>query len=233
MNLLDKIRGKSESEPAVATTPEPTDTTIDTHSTALDAARGTESTLAGADMPTLADAPKSIISQAVPTEPGAGGDFSVSTMSFGPTTQAADPTGVLEGQPGAGGDKVGKLLGRHRQLVLTGLVVLGLVGTAVSVSLVLASSNRSSAQVRATGQALMHSQRMAKSVSAALVGNPAAFGELRESVGSLTGIVTNLRTGEGPLAIAPAAVQPTLETLKPLVERAEKNGKVVQAQERS
>ncbi|MEE9475511.1 MAG: type IV pili methyl-accepting chemotaxis transducer N-terminal domain-containing protein, partial [Roseateles sp.] len=232
MNLLDKIRGKSESEPAVATTPEPTDTTIDTHSTALDAARGTESTLAGADMPTLADAPKSIISQAVPTEPGAAGDFSVSTMSFGPTTQAADPTGVLEGQPGAGGDKVGKLLGRHRQLVLTGLVVLGLVGTAVSVSLVLASSNRSSAQVRATGQALMHSQRMAKSVSAALVGNPAAFGELRESVGSLTGIVTNLRTGEGPLAIAPAAVQPTLETLKPLVERAEKNGKVVQAQEK-
>ncbi|WP_163368748.1 hypothetical protein, partial [Escherichia coli] len=79
--------------------------------------------------------------------PGAAGDFSVSTMSFGPTTQAADPTGVLEGQPGAGGDKVGKLLGRHRQLVRTGLVVLGLVGTAVSVSLVLASSNRSSAQV--------------------------------------------------------------------------------------
>ncbi|MBL8157306.1 MAG: type IV pili methyl-accepting chemotaxis transducer N-terminal domain-containing protein, partial [Anaerolineae bacterium] len=85
----------------------------------------------------------------------------------------------------------------------------------------------SAAQVRAAGQALMHSQRMAKSVSAALVGNPAAFAELRESVGTLSGVVNNLRTGEGELAIAPAAVQPTLDTLKPLVERAEKNGKIV------
>jgi twitching motility protein PilJ len=97
---------------------------------------------------------------------------------------------------------------------------------------VLNSSNRSAAQVRATGQALMHSQRMAKSVSAALVGNPAAFAELRESVGTLASVVNNLRTGEGELAIAPADVRPTLESLTPLVERAEKNGKIVQGQEK-
>ncbi|RZL32852.1 MAG: methyl-accepting chemotaxis protein, partial [Rubrivivax sp.] len=129
-------------------------------------------------------------------------------------------------------EKIGQLFGRHRQRALTALVALGIVGTALSVFMVVNSSNRSAAQVRATGQALMHSQRMAKSVSAALVGNQAAFAELRESVGTLGDVVNNLRTGEGQLAVAPAAVQPTLDSLKPLVERAEKNGKVVQAQEK-
>ncbi|HEY9108597.1 MAG TPA: type IV pili methyl-accepting chemotaxis transducer N-terminal domain-containing protein, partial [Roseateles sp.] len=132
----------------------------------------------------------------------------------------------------SGAEKLSQFFGEHRQRVLTALVALGIAGTAASVFLVLNSSHRSAAQVRAAGQALMHSQRMAKSVSAALVGNPAAFAELRESVGTLSDVVTNLRTGEGQLAIAPAAVQPTLESLKPLVERAEKNGKVVQAQEK-
>lgn len=232
MNLLDKIRGKSETEELLTMPPESMDTTIDTRGPSFDATRAAESTLAGVESLVPADAPTSIISQAVPTEPGPVSEFAPSTMSFAPTTQAADPTTVLPARPAGGAAKLGELLGRHRQRVLTGLVVLGLVGTAVSVSLVLVSSNRSAAQVRAAGQALMHSQRMAKSVSAALVGNPAAFGELRESVGTLGGVVTNLRTGEGPLAVAPAAVQPTLESLKPLVERAEKNGKVVQAQEK-
>jgi len=155
-------------------------------------------------------------------------------MSFAPTTQAADPTMLppRQEQAATGAEKLGELFGRHRQRVLTALVAAGIVGTAVSVFMVLNSSNRSAAQVRATGQALMHSQRMAKSVSAALVGNPTAFAELRESVGTLSGVVNNLRTGEGELAIAPADVRPTLEALTPLVERAEKNGKIVQGQEK-
>ena len=73
---------------------------------------------------------------------------------------------------------------------------------------------------------------MAKSVSAALVGNTAAFAELRESVSTLTSVVGSLRTGQGDLAQAPAAVQPSLESLQPLVDRAEKNGKTVQDQEK-
>ena len=116
--------------------------------------------------------------------------------------------------------------------MLTGLVVAGLLGTGLSVTMVLVSGNRSAAQVRGAGQALMHSQRMAKSVSAALVGNTAAFAELRESVSTLTSVVGSLRTGQGDLAQAPAAVQPSLESLQPLVDRAEKNGKTVQDQER-
>ena len=236
MSLLDKIRGKSEADDLPPAVPEAADTTIDSRSGAgFDATRNADSTLAGVDLRSDAyprtEAP-SIISPAMPTEPGPNSEFPPSsTMSFAPTTQAADPT-MLPAAPAAGADKLTELFGRHRQRVLTGLVVLGFIGTFASVGLVLSSSNRSAAQVRAAGQALMHSQRMAKSVSAALVGNPAAFAELRESVGTLSGVVNNLRTGEGELAIAPAAVQPTLDTLKPLVERAEKNGKIVQAQEK-
>ena len=177
------------------------------------------------------DAP-SIISPAMPTEPGPNSEFPASSLNFAQTTQAADPTTLLLPPAATGVEKLTELFSRHRQRVLTGLVVLGLVGTAASVALVLVNSNRSAAQVRAAGQALMHSQRMAKSVSAALVGNPAAFAELRESVGTLSGVVNNLRTGEGELAVAPARVQPTLDSLKPFVERAEKNGKVVQSQEK-
>lgn len=232
MSLLDKIRGKSEADESPLAAPvEAADTTIDTRGIGFDGTRPADSTLAGVELPRPEAA--SIISPAMPTEPGPNSEFPASTMNFAPTTQAADPTMLpsLEA-PATGAQKLGDLFGRHRQRVLTGLVALGFVGTALSVTLVLVSSNRSAAQVRATGQALMHSQRMAKSVSAALVGNQAAFGELRESVSTLSSVVGNLRTGQGDLAVAPSAVQPVLETLKPLVERAEKNGKIVQGQEK-
>jgi len=237
MSLLDKIRGKSEADEQPFAPREATDTTMDTHGGGFDVTRNADTTLAGVEAPvrTVAfvrdDAP-SIISPAMPTEPGPNSEFPASSLNFAQTTQAADPTTLLSPPAATGVDKLTELFSRHRQRVLTGLVVLGLAGTATSVALVLVNSNRSAAQVRAAGQALMHSQRMAKSVSAALVGNPAAFAELRESVGTLSGVVNNLRTGEGELAVAPARVQPTLDALKPFVERAEKNGKVVQSQEK-
>ena len=167
----------------------------------------------------------SIISEAVPTENASlGGEFVETTAAFAPSTMIREASKAAE-------TKARVSQGR-RQALLTALVALGLIGTAGTVSLSLVSGNRSAAQVRATGQALMQSQRMAKSVSAALVGNPAAFAELRESVDSLTSVVKNLRTGDGPLAAAPASVQPDLTAIAPLVERAEKSGKLVQSQEK-
>ncbi|MFG6429194.1 methyl-accepting chemotaxis protein [Roseateles sp. LYH14W] len=236
MSLLDKIRGKSEADEPPLAGREGIDTTIDSQGAVFDTTRTADTTLAGVELPRpetlVRQEPPSIISAAVPTEPGPNSEFPASSLNFAQTTQAADPTMLLSAEPATGAEKLGQLFNRHRQRVLTGLVALGIVGTVASVVMVLNSSNRSAAQVRATGQALMHSQRMAKSVSAALVGNQAAFAELRESVGTLSDVVTNLRTGEGQLAIAPSDVQPTLEALKPLVERAEKNGKVVQGQEK-
>ena len=70
MNLLDKIRGKSETEELLTMPPESMDTTIDTRGPSFDATRAAESTLAGVESLVPADAPTSIISQAVPTEPG-------------------------------------------------------------------------------------------------------------------------------------------------------------------
>jgi twitching motility protein PilJ len=235
MSLLDKIRGKSEADEQAFAPPEAPDTTIDSRAAGFDTIRSADSTLAGVELPARTaaygrDDTPSIISAAVPTEPGPNSEFPSSSLTFGHSTQAADPTTL---QPAAGGaEKLGDLFSRHRQRVLTSLVAAGLIGTAASVGLVVVNSNSSAAQVRAAGQALMHSQRMGKSVSAALVGNPAAFGELRESVGTLSGVVNNLRTGQGELAVAPGAVQPTLDSLMPFVERAEKNGKIVQGQEK-
>ncbi|MFG6456786.1 methyl-accepting chemotaxis protein [Roseateles sp. BYS96W] len=223
MSLLDKIRGKSEADALPHAVPDVDDTAaMDLRGAGLDSTRGGDAS----------GEARSIISAAVPTEPGPSSEFPSSAMGFAPTTtQGADGSaGSKSGALGAG-DGSG-FLKQNRQRLLTGLVVFGLAGTATSVGLVLLNSSQSAAQGRAAGQALMHSQRMAKSVSAALVGNAAAFDELKESVGTLSDVVNNLRTGEGPLAVAPAAVQPTLEEIKPLVDRAEKNGKVVQDQKK-
>ena len=167
----------------------------------------------------------SIISEGVPTEL-AGADFS-ETAAFAPSTVAAEAGEAGDGSAAAVQGSPGR-----RQMLLTALVVLGLLGSVVTVSLSVLGGTRNAAQVRATGQALMQSQRLAKSVSAALVGNPSAFAEMRESVSTLTGVVDNLRTGNGVLAVAPRDVQATLETVAPLVERADKNGKLVLSQEK-
>ncbi|MCV2349813.1 methyl-accepting chemotaxis protein [Paucibacter sp. Y2R2-4] len=163
----------------------------------------------------------SIISEALPTEV-VSTEFGETTATFASTTST-----VSEPRPLHTPNKSGR-----RQAVLTLLVALGLLGTAATVSLSLLGGSRNAAQVRATGQALMQSQRMAKSVSAALVGNPVAFAELRESVSTLSAVVGSLRSGGSDLVIAPAAVQPSLEAVLPLVQRAEKNGQLVQSQEK-
>ena len=117
-----------------------------------------------------------------------------------------------------------------QQRILMALVLLGLLGVMVMTATALISASRGSVQVAASGQASMQSQRLAKSVSQALVGNPQAFVEVRESADVLTRVVRGLRIGEGGLAAAPAAVQPVLEPMLALVDRAEKNANTVVAQ---
>ena len=157
------------------------------------------------DEPTMRLPPPtaSIISKGIPTEPS-GIEFAETSHSvnFAPSTlvgNLADAAG-----PSAAAPQAGAL--RQRQMLLTALVVMGLLGTILAVVLSLVGASRSGAQVREAGQALMQSQRLAKSVSSALVGSPGAFIEVKESVTSLTSVVDNLRTGDGPLAIAPAKV---------------------------
>ena len=89
-------------------------------------------------------------------------------------------------------------------------------------------------QVAATGQALMQSQRLAKSVSQALVGSPQAFPDVRESAGVLAKTVRGLRDGdsESGLKEVPPAEMGDVDKAIPLVDRAEKSANTVMSQQK-
>ena len=81
-----------------------------------------------------------------------------------------------------------------------------LLGTALLVLAVvtffaLSQADRAAQQVAATGQSLMQSQRLAKSVSQALVGNGPAFADVKESANVLARTVRGLKNGDDPLRL--------------------------------
>ena len=160
----------------------------------------------------------SIITEAAPSEMA---DFS--------ETRVLD----AEANPAAGSPLplIGNRSLADQQCILFALVALGLLGLIVMTVLSLLSANRGAAQVAASGQALMQSQRLAKSVSQALVGNAAAFPEVQESADVLVQNVRGLNSGEGTIPIAAPGVRAEIEPLLPLVDRAEKNAKTVLAQQ--
>jgi len=89
-------------------------------------------------------------------------------------------------------------------------------------------------QVAGTGQSLMQSQRLAKSVSQALVGSAQAFPDVKESADVLARTVRGLKNGDDTLRIQPvsADLQAEVEKIMPLMERAEKNAATVMGQEK-
>ena len=127
---------------------------------------------------------------------------------------------------------IGKRPVGEQQRILGGLVLLGVIGVVGVTIFALRAADMGSAQVGATGQALMQSQRLAKSVSQALIGSPQAFTEVRESTDVLARTVRGLKTGEGDLAAAPAVVQGAINSVLPLVDRAEKNANTLIAQQK-
>ncbi|MDM4767622.1 methyl-accepting chemotaxis protein [Pelomonas sp. SE-A7] len=165
----------------------------------------------------------SIISEAVPSEQQLPPEFN-ETGTFA-TTSAVDSTMADPAERP-------KQDNSRRQRILTAAVALGLIGTTAGVTAIVVSGNRTATQVRATGQAMMQSQRLAKAVSSAIIGSPGAFAELRESVQTISSVVNGLQNGEGDISAAPYSVQLDLEKLKPLVTRAEKSGRLVIDQEK-
>jgi twitching motility protein PilJ len=163
----------------------------------------------------------SIISEVTPSE--LTGDFGETRVheatAEGPAKGAALPL-------------IGHLRLPQQQRVLVGLVIAGLVGLAVTTALALGSASRTSEQVGSIGQALMESQRMAKSVSQAMVGVPAAFPELKESAEVMTRNVRALAGAESGVTL-PAAVQQAVDPLLPLVARADKNAATVLSQQKA
>ncbi|HEX5686658.1 MAG TPA: methyl-accepting chemotaxis protein [Ideonella sp.] len=128
---------------------------------------------------------------------------------------------------------IGKQPLAQQQRVLLGLIVGGAFAFVVTGGLALNAAAKQASQLAATGQALMQSQRLAKSVSQALIGSPAAFPEMKESGEVLARSLRGLNTGNEQVAAAPESVQESLAPLMPLLDRAEKNGSVVLAQQKT
>ncbi|MBN8750456.1 Methyl-accepting chemotaxis protein PctA [Xylophilus ampelinus] len=111
-------------------------------------------------------------------------------------------------------------------LAVTVLLLLLVAGSAIL------RSERLAQQVAATGQSLMQSQRLAKSISQALVGSAPAFDEVKDSADDLTRRVNGLANGDDALQLERVGTQydAELEKIQPLVKRADASAKVVLAQ---
>ena len=124
-----------------------------------------------------------------------------------------------------------RTIAQHQRtlLFLLGLSVLVL---AVVAYRALTQADAVAQQVAATGQSLMQSQRLAKSVSQALVGSAQAFPDVKESSDVMARAVRGLKTGEQSLRLEPvnAQLQPDIDKVTPLMERAEKNAAPVMGQ---
>jgi twitching motility protein PilJ len=126
-----------------------------------------------------------------------------------------------------------KTVVQHQRRLSLALGV-ALVLLAVVTLYALSKANRGAQQLGATGQSLMQSQRLAKSVSQALVGGAQAFPDIVESAGVLSRSVRGLKEGDQDMRLdaLSSSYQPDLEKIIPLMERAEKNAAIVMSQQK-
>ena len=227
MSFLDRIKGNARDaeDRVLPADTRPMPSTFDEVSTTINPMEETVR-LGGAGSAAAAasrmGADSSIISEAAPSEQVP--DYS----------EVAMPGPLIEEQGFSSGlPVIGEWpLARQQR---TGLVMfgIGLVGLLLTALVVLTLSGRTATQVSATGQAQTQSQRLAKSVSQALVGSAPAFAEVKDSIDTLTRNVRSLKDGEGGVPAAPAALQEQVDALLPMVDRAEKSAAVVLAQQKT
>jgi twitching motility protein PilJ len=122
---------------------------------------------------------------------------------------------------------------QHRRTLGTLLLFAVVLLTAV-VFFVLNKTEKVGQQVAASGQALMQSQRLAKSVSQALIGNPAAFAEVKDSADVLSRNVRGFKQGDDAQGLSPLGpeFEGLLGELLPKVDSAERNAGVVLSQQK-
>ncbi|MBI5278472.1 MAG: type IV pili methyl-accepting chemotaxis transducer N-terminal domain-containing protein [Burkholderiales bacterium] len=130
------------------------------------------------------------------------------------------------------------LLGRrtivtHQRILFT-LLALALVVLGSVAIFAVNQADKVAQQVAGTGSSLMQSQRLAKSVSQALVGSAAAFPDVRESADVLARTVRALKAGDDTLRLQPVSpeLQDDVDKIFPLMERAEKNAGTVMSQQK-
>ncbi|GAB1390454.1 MAG: hypothetical protein AMXMBFR78_23930 [Rubrivivax sp.] len=162
----------------------------------------------------------SIISEAAPSELSA---------DFGESRLAAD----FEEAAASGLPLIGHWASARQQRLLLALFGVGLVVLILVAVAALTSTGRSALQVAAAGQAQLQSQRLAKSVSLALLGSAPAFAEVKDSADALARNVRGLASGSDELPAVPGALQEQVQELLPMVERAEKSAGTVLAQQKT
>ena len=129
---------------------------------------------------------------------------------------------------------LGSATAAAHQRRLLALLAVGVVALGVIAAWVLRQADQSAQQLAATGQSLMQSQRLAKSVSQALVGSPQAFPDVVESSGVLARNIRALSSGDAELGVPALGepYKPELDSVIPMMERAERNAGVVMAQQK-
>ena len=158
-----------------------------------------------------------------------GRDDAFGSSRLAPSEQETQPiTGELLALPLLGR----RTIGQHQKF-LAALLVLALIVLAVVAFLALNQADRVAQQLSATGESMMQSQRLAKSVSQALVGSVQAFPDVRESAAVLAKTVRGLKSGEESLRLSAIddSLQEDLDKVTPLMERAEKNAATVMGQQ--
>jgi twitching motility protein PilJ len=154
-----------------------------------------------------------------------------------------EPEGNVPGDSIAG-DEAGAetitvpLLGRrttasHQRILFVALIV-ALAVLFLVAAMAVSQADKVAQQVAGTGQSLMQSQRLAKSVSQALVGSAQAFPDVKESTSVLAKTVRGLKNGDDNLRLLPvgADMQADVDKIVPMMERAEKNAGTVVGQEK-
>ena len=222
MSFLDRIKGngrKTEAQSTVGPLTAPYDELAQPDNPMEATLRLGQSTM-GMEPSRRDNEDSSIISEAAPSEMAA--DFPESRHP------GTDTNGFTTGLPVVGAWPLAR-----QQRAMLGLFAAGFALLVLVAVLALLASNRSAEQLGAAGQATTQSQRLAKSVSQALVGNTAAFPEVLDSISILVRNVRSLNTGEGDVAAVPASLQGSLDTLVPLVDKAEKNAALVIGQQKT
>ena len=165
-----------------------------------------------------------------------GADDSSQHMLSADTLQSVQDTNLMDEMPLEQSDINLPLLGpapaaTHQRRLLT-MVALGIVLLALVAGWVLQQADRSAKQLAATGQSLMQSQRLAKSVTQALLGKEQAFVELKDSAAVLGRNVRALAQGDAELGVqsVDSSFEEDLGSVSTLAQRAENNAKAVLAQ---
>ena len=223
MSFLDRVKGKARSGPAGDIGAVSADDMVSVMNPMEQTVRLGPRTLAPVDaMAPRGGSDSSIISEAAPSE--LAGDFHETRIPADRDSETPASTGL---------PVIGAWPAAKQQRLLLGLFIAGALGLTGVGLLALNAGNRSAAQVAAAGQAQTQSQRLAKSMSQALLGSAAAFPEVRESSEVLARSVRGLRDGSADIPSAPAALHEPLDALLPLVDRAEKAAATVLAQQKT